>query len=43
VIEQGHVAEGQLCVEEGDECHEGRDYPGRSLRTPSIACGPASI
>jgi ATPase subunit of ABC transporter with duplicated ATPase domains len=36
VIEQGHVAEGQLCVEEGNECHEGRDYPRSEWSGPSI-------
>jgi hypothetical protein len=36
VIEQRHVAEGQLRIEKGDEGHEGRDYPVRGWSAPSI-------
>ena len=29
MVEKRHMPVGQLCVEQGDEGHDGRDYPAR--------------
>ena len=43
VIEQGHVAEGQLRIEECDEGHEARDYPACTRNAPPIAAAHGSL
>ena len=44
VIQQGHMAEGQLRVEKSNECHGGGDYPAGRLQRHSIKrCSRAGV